>query len=84
MQRSPSAKSYARTVTSDEPLDSNDGRITEQHDQPPLLSSAGADGMSPFKSEAQRKFLHAKHPEIAKRWEANTQKAPLPKKAKKK
>lgn len=23
----------------------------------------------PFKSEKQRKFLHANHPEIAKRWE---------------
>jgi hypothetical protein len=23
----------------------------------------------PFKSEKQRRFLHAKHPEIAKRWE---------------
>lgn len=23
----------------------------------------------PFKSEAQRKFMHAKHPGIAKRWE---------------
>ena len=22
----------------------------------------------PFKSEAQRKFMYAKHPEIAKRW----------------
>jgi hypothetical protein len=24
----------------------------------------------PFKSEKQRKFLHAQHPDIAKRWEA--------------
>lgn len=24
----------------------------------------------PFKSEKQRRFLHAKHPQIAKRWEA--------------
>jgi len=23
----------------------------------------------PFKSEKQRRFLHAKHPEIAERWE---------------
>ena len=23
----------------------------------------------PFKSEKQRKFMHAKHPKIAKRWE---------------
>lgn len=24
----------------------------------------------PYKSEAQRKYMHAKHPEIAKRWDA--------------
>jgi len=24
----------------------------------------------PFKSEKQRRYLHAKHPKIAKRWEA--------------
>lgn len=24
--------------------------------------------MSPFKSEKQKKFLYAKHPDIAKRW----------------
>ena len=24
----------------------------------------------PYKSDAQRKFMHAKHPEIAKRWDA--------------
>ena len=23
----------------------------------------------PYKSEAQRKFMHAKHPEIAKKWD---------------
>lgn len=23
----------------------------------------------PYKSDAQRKFMHAKHPEIAKRWD---------------
>lgn len=23
----------------------------------------------PYKSEAQRKFMHAKHPEIAERWD---------------
>ena len=34
----------------------------------------------PFKSEAQRAFLYAKHPEIAKRWQAETPKdAKLPK-----
>jgi hypothetical protein len=26
----------------------------------------------PFKSEAQRKFLFARHPEIAKRWQDET------------
>jgi hypothetical protein len=25
--------------------------------------------MMPFKSEKQRRFMYAKHPEIAKRWE---------------
>jgi hypothetical protein len=28
----------------------------------------------PFKSQAQRRFMHAKHPEIAERWEAHTPK----------
>jgi hypothetical protein len=28
----------------------------------------------PFKSQAQRKFLYANHPEIAKRWEKETPK----------
>jgi hypothetical protein len=28
----------------------------------------------PFKSERQRRFLHAKHPEIAKRWEREEKK----------
>ena len=26
----------------------------------------------PFKSQAQRKWMHAQHPEMAKRWEAET------------
>lgn len=26
----------------------------------------------PFKSEAQRRWMHSKHPEMAKRWEAET------------
>ena len=35
----------------------------------------------PFKSKQQRKFLHAKHPKIAKKWEKKTPKgAKLPKK----
>jgi hypothetical protein len=25
--------------------------------------------MSPYKSDAQRKFMHAKHPKIAARWD---------------
>lgn len=33
----------------------------------------------PFKSQAQRKFLYSQHPDIAKRWEAETPKKPLPK-----
>jgi len=35
----------------------------------------------PFKSEAQRKFMWAKHLEIAKRWEKETPRKSLPKKA---
>ena len=38
----------------------------------------------PFKSQAQRKLMYARHPEIAKRWEKETPKKKLPKKAKKK
>jgi hypothetical protein len=35
----------------------------------------------PFKSEAQRRFMHAYHPEMAKEWEAATpKKKKLPKK----
>lgn len=26
----------------------------------------------PYKSDKQRKFMHAKHPEIAKRWDKET------------
>ena len=38
----------------------------------------------PLKSKAQRRWMHATHPEMAKRWEAETPKGkPLPKKAKK-
>ena len=32
----------------------------------------------PYKSEAQRKFMHAKHPEIAKRWDEHTADGTLP------
>ena len=32
----------------------------------------------PFVSEAQRRFMHARHPEIARRWEAHTPKKKLP------
>lgn len=37
----------------------------------------------PFKSKAQRKWMHANHPEMAKRWEKETPKnKALPEKAK--
>ncbi len=37
----------------------------------------------PFKSKAQRKWMHATHPEMAKQWEAETPKGkPLPAKVK--
>lgn len=39
----------------------------------------------PFKSKAQRKFMYAKHPEMAKEWEDKTPKGKkLPEKVKKK
>jgi hypothetical protein len=39
----------------------------------------------PFKSEAQRKYMHAKHPEIAKEFESKTPKGKkLPPKVRKK
>lgn len=37
----------------------------------------------PFKSEAQRRFMYAKHPEIAKRWSRETLKKHLTKKKEK-
>jgi hypothetical protein len=38
----------------------------------------------PFKSQKQRAWMHANHPEMAKRWEAETPKGKkLPKRAKK-
>ena len=37
----------------------------------------------PFKSQAQRKWMYAKHPEMAQQWEEHTPKGkPLPKKVK--
>lgn len=33
------------------------------------MSREGGPNMSPFRSKAQRAFMYAKHPEIAKRWE---------------
>lgn len=32
----------------------------------------------PFKSEAQRKWMHENHPEMAKKWESETPKTKLP------
>lgn len=38
----------------------------------------------PFKSQAQRRYMYAQHPDIAKRWEKETPKGKrLPKKVKK-
>lgn len=31
----------------------------------------------PFKSEAQRRFMHAKHPDIADRWEKEYKEDPV-------
>lgn len=38
----------------------------------------------PFKSEAQRKYMYSRLPEVAKRWEKETPKKKLPKKVAKK
>lgn len=37
----------------------------------------------PFKSQAQRKWMYANDPEMAKKWEEHTPKGKLPKKVKK-
>lgn len=36
----------------------------------------------PYKSDKQRRFMHAEHPEIAKRWDAEIRKKKKPKKKK--
>lgn len=38
----------------------------------------------PFRSEKQRKFMHAKHPEIADKWEEKYGSKPVKKSKKKK
>lgn len=38
----------------------------------------------PFKSEAQKRWMYANKPEMAKEWEAETPKGQLPKKVKSK
>jgi hypothetical protein len=41
----------------------------------------------PFKSEKQRKYMHAKHPEVAERWEKEAKRkgqSPVQKKGKSK
>lgn len=38
----------------------------------------------PFKSQAQREWMYANHPEMAKRWEKDTPKGKLQQKVKKK
>jgi len=35
----------------------------------------GGNRPMPFKSEKQRKFMHAKHPKIAERWEKEKKRA---------
>lgn len=51
----------------------------------PHLYLEKAEVSMPFKSQAQRKFMYAKHPEMAKEWEEKTPKGKkLPKKVKKK
>jgi hypothetical protein len=37
----------------------------------------------PFKSQQQRKWMYAKHPEMAQQWEKHTPEGKLPKKVKK-
>jgi len=37
----------------------------------------------PFRSQAQRKWMHVHHPEMAKRWEKETPKGKLPEHVKK-
>ena len=36
----------------------------------------------PFKSEAQRRWMYATHPKMAKKWEKHTSKKKLPEKVK--
>ena len=36
----------------------------------------------PYKSDKQRKFMHAKHPEIAKRWDKEAKPTPKQRKPK--
>ena len=40
--------------------------------------------MSPFKSQAQRAYMYANMPKMAKRWESHTPDKKLPKKVSKK
>jgi hypothetical protein len=44
----------------------------------------GWEVMAPFKSEAQRAWMYANDPKMAKRWEKHTPKGKLPKKVGKK
>lgn len=39
--------------------------------------------MSPYKSDAQRKYLHAKEPELAARWDAEAKAKKKPRKKRK-
>ena len=40
--------------------------------------------LMPYKSEKQRKYMHAKHPEIAERWDEELRRAAKKKRKKKK
>ena len=51
--------------------------------QEATLNSNYGGGIMPFKSQSQRKFMYAKHPEMAKEWEEKTPKGKLPNKVKK-
>ncbi len=40
--------------------------------------------MSPFKSQKQRRWMHANEPEMAERWEKESKRKPAKRKAKRK
>jgi hypothetical protein len=48
------------------------------------VGGKGESKYMPFKSKKQRRYMYAKHPKIAKKWEKETDDTDLPEKAKKK